>query len=316
MNRQIENKISNQSQISNKVAVTFTGDSFTSGIATGFNAPARVYQPVSATYNIKEALNFFYCEYFKGLLFLGITMAFIFVIPTVFTRQGGISVMFSRIIKRSMDIVGAIVGLILTTPVWILLPIIIKLDSKGPVFYSQVRVGINRRKENRRMYQKTEVNDNRNRDRRRDDYNGSTFKVLKFRTMVSDAEKSSGPVWASKNDPRITVIGNFLRKTRLDEIPQFINILFGDMSLVGPRPERPTFVKDLSGKVDSYTDRLKVKPGLTGLAQITNGYDSSIAAVAEKVKHDLEYIDNWSVMTDIKIILKTFIVVFTGKGAR
>ena len=133
--------------------------------------------------------------------------------------------------------------------------------------------------------------------------------------MVTDAEKRSGPVWATKDDPRITRLGSFMRKTRLDEIPQFINILKGDMSLVGPRPERPNFVKDLSTKVDDYTSRLDVKPGLTGLAQIENGYDSSIASVARKVKYDLQYIKDWTLFYDIKIILKTFVVVFTGKGA-
>jgi lipopolysaccharide/colanic/teichoic acid biosynthesis glycosyltransferase len=133
--------------------------------------------------------------------------------------------------------------------------------------------------------------------------------------MVNDAEKKSGPVWASKNDPRITRLGNFLRKTRIDEIPQFFNVLKGDMSLVGPRPERPKFVKDLSTQVKDYTHRLEVKPGLTGLAQVENGYDSSIASVVKKVRYDIEYIRTWSVLADVKILLKTVVVVLTGKGA-
>ncbi|MFZ5981832.1 MAG: sugar transferase [Candidatus Zixiibacteriota bacterium] len=219
-------------------------------------------------------------------------------------------------VKRTLDIVGALVGLILALPFMLILPILIKLDSSGPVFYTQLRVGVNRRKKDRRYHQRTELNaDQRQRDRRRENYLGKPFQVIKFRTMVQDAESKSGPVWATKNDPRITRLGAFLRKTRLDEIPQFINILKGDMSLVGPRPERPNFVKDLSTQVDDYTCRLEVKPGLTGLAQVENGYDSSLASVTRKVNYDLHYIRNWTLFYDIKIILKTVVVVFTGKGA-
>ena len=133
--------------------------------------------------------------------------------------------------------------------------------------------------------------------------------------MVVDAEKNSGPVWATQNDPRITRIGRFLRKTRLDEIPQFLSVLKGDMSLVGPRPERPKFVADLSTKVDNYTRRLDVKPGITGLAQVENGYDSSLASVNRKVQYDLQYIRSWSVLSDLRILAKTVVVVITGKGA-
>jgi lipopolysaccharide/colanic/teichoic acid biosynthesis glycosyltransferase len=133
--------------------------------------------------------------------------------------------------------------------------------------------------------------------------------------MVDDAEKASGPVWASKNDPRVTRLGAFLRKSRLDEIPQFINVLRGDMSLVGPRPERPTFVAELSSKIDNYHRRLEVKPGLTGLAQVTCGYDTSVESVARKLEYDLHYIDRWTPWLDIKIILRTVVVVLTGRGA-
>ena len=133
--------------------------------------------------------------------------------------------------------------------------------------------------------------------------------------MVQNAEKKSGPVWAIKNDSRITRLGTFLRKTRLDEIPQFINVLKGDMSLVGPRPERPNFVRDLSEKVQDYSGRLAVKPGLTGLAQVENGYDTSLASVVRKVNLDLEYIRHRSIWADIKILSRTVMVVLTGKGA-
>jgi lipopolysaccharide/colanic/teichoic acid biosynthesis glycosyltransferase len=153
------------------------------------------------------------------------------------------------------------------------------------------------------------------RDRRRGDLKGRPFNVIKFRTMVADAEKKCGPVWATQNDPRITRLGRFMRKTRLDEIPQFINILLGQMSLVGPRPERPVFVMELCSQVENYDKRLTVKPGLTGLAQIENGYDSSVASVVRKVHYDLEYIQNWSLWQDVKIMLRTVVVVVTGKGA-
>jgi len=178
-----------------------------------------------------------------------------------------------------------------------------------------LRVGVNRRKRNRRCCQQSDSGERRMRDQRRQDALGRPFYVIKFRTMMHNAEKKSGPVWAVENDSRITWMGRMLRKTRLDEIPQFINVLKGDMSLVGPRPERPNFVRDLSEKVDNYDGRLAVKPGLTGLAQVENGYDTSLASVAKKVKLDLEYIRDWSLWADIKILFKTVVVVFTGKGA-
>lgn len=216
--------------------------------------------------------------------------------------------------KRAVDIVGSLVGLILTSPFYLILPIVIKLDSPGPIFYRQSRVGYNRRQGERRQTNNSMLGRSV-RDRRRGDLLGCPFNVIKFRTMVADAERKCGPVWATHNDPRITWIGNFLRKTRLDEIPQFINVLAGDMSLVGPRPERPMFVKELSSQVENYDQRLRVKPGITGLAQVENGYDSSVASVVRKVHYDLEYIRNWSLWQDIKIMMKTVVVVITGKGA-
>ena len=153
------------------------------------------------------------------------------------------------------------------------------------------------------------------RDRRRENNYGRPFKVIKFRTMVNNAEAKSGPVWATKNDARITPLGKFLRKTRIDEIPQMINVLRGEMSVVGPRPERPKFVKDLLAKVPDYAERLNVKPGITGQAQVTTGYDTSLESVIDKVKNDVEYIRNWNVWSDLKILMKTVLVVITGKGA-
>ena len=269
----------------------------------------------SSTLTFSEQLNFLFSEYFKGFLFVILTSVFIFAIPKLMTEQRARYIAMYDFMKRSMDVIGGFVGMLLTLPVWIILPILIKLDSPGPVFYSQVRVGKNNRSKTRRVYQQADMDENRNRERRRDNVFGKTFEVFKFRTMVNDAEKSSGPVWASKNDSRITKLGAFLRKTRLDEIPQFINVIRGDMSLVGPRPERPKFVQELDGKVEGYAKRLEVKPGLTGLAQIESGYDDSISSVVTKVEHDLYYIENRSIWFDIKIMFKTIKVVFTGHGA-
>lgn len=293
------------------VAVARTHSGY--GVAESYDV-ARSY-PVDLSVDLGTKLRFFSAE-ITGLWFVLLSAMFIFAVPANMTRSGQLLVMVNRGIKRAVDIVGAVVGLILSLPFMIILPILIKLDSRGPVFYTQMRVGVNRRKQDRRYCQKVGIgSDKRSRERRRADYMGQPFELIKFRTMVQDAEKKSGPVWATKNDPRITRLGAFMRKTRLDEIPQFINVLKGEMSLVGPRPERPHFVQDLSTKVEGYTGRLEVKPGITGLAQVENGYDSSIASVARKVQYDLRYIREWSLWTDVKILLKTVVVVFTGRGA-
>lgn len=263
-----------------------------------------------------EQVKYFACEYMHGLLFVACSLLFVLAFPAVLTKPARMRVMVNRGVKRTLDMVGSVVGLTLALPFFIVLPILIKLDSPGPVFYTQTRVGVNRRKHDRRYHQRTEVDtERRQRDRRRHDLKGKPFNVIKFRTMVADAEKGSGPVWASKGDPRITRLGQFMRKTRLDEIPQFINVLKGDMSLVGPRPERPKFVADLSCKINNYCDRLQVKPGLTGLAQVESGYDTDLASVVRKVNYDLQYIDNWSLWLEVKILLRTVVVVVTGRGA-
>ncbi len=190
-------------------------------------------------------------------------------------------------IKRLMDITVSLGVLTLGAPVWLLVAAIIRLTSPGPVVYSQLRVG----------------------------QNGKNFTMYKFRSMYQDAEKRSGPAWASENDPRITPVGRFIRKTRLDEIPQFFNVLKGEMSLVGPRPERPFFVEQLKLEIPWYVRRIKMKPGITGWAQVKHKYDASIEDVKQKVMYDLYYFENMSIKLDIKIILRTFLVVFTGKGA-
>jgi len=188
--------------------------------------------------------------------------------------------------KRLMDIIVSFFILTVTAPLWIFIAAAIKLNSPGALVYSQERVG----------------------------KDGKIFKMHKFRTMYIDAEARTGPVWATANDPRITSVGKFLRKTRLDEIPQFIDVLRGDMSLVGPRPERPHFVEMLAKEIPLYKRRLGVKPGITGWSQIKQGYDTSVEDVKSKVRYDLFYIENMSFRMDIKILLMTFYTMIAGKG--
>lgn len=191
-----------------------------------------------------------------------------------------------EIFKRLLDLVLAFIGLVLTAPLVPLIALIIKLESRGPVIFKQIRVG-------------------------RD---GNEFLAMKFRSMVADAEKN-GAQWATKNDPRVTRFGRLMRKTRLDEIPQLINILRGEMSLIGPRPERPEFVEMLAKEIPFYRERLLINPGLTGWAQLLGpSYGGSKEESLEKLKFDLYYIKNRSLMLDLSIILKTLRVVLGGKG--
>lgn len=190
-------------------------------------------------------------------------------------------------LKRLMDIIISFIGLIVASPILLLTSIIVKLDSKGPVFYSQERVG---------QY-------------------GYKFYVHKFRSMRTDAEKD-GPQWATKKDPRITRIGKFLRKTRIDEIPQLWCVFVGDMSMVGPRPEREHFINQLKEEIPLYGRRLLMKPGLTGWAQVRHHYDTSIDDVKKKLLYDLYYFENMSVFLDIQILIRTIWVVITGSGAQ
>ena len=305
--------IKNEFNLSSENAASLSYGDVTYGVAN--SDVAAPSQPAVRSVGIISDINYFFSEYLIGILFVLCSTLFIFAVPVWLAKPRKAMEMLSLAVKRSVDFLGAILGLLLTLPIWVVVPVLIKLTSPGPVFYMQERVGINRRKGDRRMYQKDGIKQRRTDDRRKNNVMGKPFRVIKFRTMVQDAEKKCGPVWATKNDPRITPIGNFLRKTRIDEIPQFLNVLTGDMSLVGPRPERPNFVTDLSRQVDGYTDRLQVKPGITGLAQVEAGYDTSIDSVVEKVRLDREYIGNRSLWYDIKIMLKTVIVVFTGRGA-
>lgn len=217
--------------------------------------------------------------------------------------------------KRVFDIVVASLALAALAPILILFACAIKLNSRGPVFFAQERIGLNRRrKERRRGRSSVSMNTRSGSDRRKSINAGRPFRIYKFRTMVQDAEKY-GPKLACENDPRVTRVGRLMRKTRIDEIPQFINVINGDMSIIGPRPERSFFINQVKGEVPEFTMRLMVKPGITGLAQVENGYTKTIDEMKEKLFYDLKYIADLSLMQEIRILFKTVYVVVTGKGA-
>ena len=216
-------KIRHNIQIPSDSTVAVQSRTLHYGSATTTTVPSRASYP-TITPDVPFKLRFLAGE-LLGFMFVLLSTVYIFAVPASLSRPALMRAMFDRILKRTLDIAGAIVGLVLTSPLWLIIPVVIKLDSSGPVFYTQTRVGINRRKRDRRCFNRTADSDRRDRDRRRADYMGKPFQVLKFRTMVQDAEKASGPVWAVKGDPRITRVGAFLRRTRIDEIPQFINLL-------------------------------------------------------------------------------------------
>lgn len=220
---------------------------------------------------------------------------------------------FNDAVKRWVDIVIASLGLLVSLPLFLVLPILIKLDSSGPVFYTQLRVGQERRKKDRRRQAMEVANNRRTGERRTSEGYGKPFTIYKFRTMRDQAEKKCGPVWACDNDPRITPLGRILRRTNLDELPQLFNVLKGDMSFVGPRPERPFFVNQLEILMPGYKQRMKVKPGITGLAQIRLTDDNSLQALEQKLGYDLEYCQNGNLKSYAQIILKTLARAMTGK---
>lgn len=190
--------------------------------------------------------------------------------------------------KRYFDFMVAGLSLMILSPLFLIIAILIKIDSEGPVFFKQGRVG----------------------------QKGKTFKMWKFRTMRNDAELETGSVWAQEGDPRVTGIGRFLRRPHLDELPQLINVFRGEMSLIGPRPERPVFVEEINGHIPDFNERLKVKPGITGLAQVRYRYGASIKDAGRKLKYDLLYIKRMCWMLDIRIMFWTVGRVLTGEGAR
>jgi sugar transferase (PEP-CTERM system associated) len=193
----------------------------------------------------------------------------------------------TRFVKRAVDITMAIVGLVLAAPLMVLTAVAVRLDSPGPILYRQERVG----------------------------ENGRTFTLLKFRSMRTDAE-SGTPLWARDNDERVTRVGRFIRVTRLDELPQLWNVLTGDMSFVGPRPERPYFVEQLAAAIPFYMERHAVKPGVTGWAQVKYRYGASVEDAMEKLRYDLYYIKHLSIVFDLTIVVDTVKVILSGKGAQ
>ena len=199
------------------------------------------------------------------------------VLPPMLTKE-------QRLMKRTMDVVLAALMLILSAPVMLLLAVLIPMTSRGPAIYRQERLGLN----------------------------GKPFVLYKFRSMVQDAEKKTGPVLAAEDDPRITPLGRWMRVTRLDELPQLFNVLKGDMSLVGPRPERPFFVEQFKEELPEYTYRMTVKPGVTGLAQLMAKYTTT---AEDKLRYDLMYIRNYSIVLDIKILFQTLLVVLRREQA-
>ena len=187
-----------------------------------------------------------------------------------------------KVIKRLVDLVFSILVLIFSAPLMLLLPLIIKLESKGSILYKQKRVGLKEK----------------------------IYEVYKFRSMLENAEAETGPVLARQNDERVTKVGGFLRKFHLDELPQFLNILKGEMSLVGPRPERPAFVKEFNREIRGYSRRFVVKPGITGLAQLYGRYETS---AEKKLKYDLAYVNNWSLGLDLKILFLSLEIILRGR---
>jgi len=194
----------------------------------------------------------------------------------------------SNAIKRGLDIVVSLILLLLTLPLMLITALLIRLDSRGPILYRQTRVGLH----------------------------GKPFTLLKFRSMTTDAEEAGKPRWATQQDPRITRVGSFIRPMRIDELPQLLNVLSGEMSLVGPRPERPMFVEELARVIPFYQERSYVKPGITGWAQVNFPYGASVEDARQKLSYDLYYVKNRSVILDLFILLATIRVILFREGAR
>lgn len=210
----------------------------------------------------------------------------------------------SHAVSRAMNVAIASIGLVLTAPIMLVFAVLVKLTSQGPIFYTQPRVGLDRRRSRARNPY----------DRRARDLGGLPFMIYKFRSMYVNAEAGSGAVWATQGDPRVTPIGRIMRKCRVDELPQLINVLRGDMNIVGPRPERPVIFSRLSKDIAEYPLRQRAKPGITGWAQINHRYDSCVEDVRTKVRYDLEYIERQGLSEDLRIIARTVPVMILGKG--
>jgi lipopolysaccharide/colanic/teichoic acid biosynthesis glycosyltransferase len=203
-----------------------------------------------------------------------------------------------------MNVVLATIGLVLAAPIMLVFTVLVRLTSRGPIFYRQARVGLDRR---RNTSQPSDY------DRRTRDLGGRPFLILKFRTMRTDAE-TNGAVWAVRRDARVTSIGRVMRKYRIDEIPQLINVIRGDMNIVGPRPERPSIFSRLCDDIAEYPLRQRARPGITGLAQVSQAYDTSLYDVRSKVRYDLQYIERRGVAEDLIIMARTVPVMIFRKG--
>ncbi|MEI7541960.1 MAG: undecaprenyl-phosphate glucose phosphotransferase [bacterium] len=232
-----------------------------------------------------ENIKFMIASDVLGIITKSIDYDEMFGIPVFEVRELPLNITFNRMVKRVFDLVVSLVIILVLSPILVLTAILVKFSSKGPVFYAQERVSRDNKK----------------------------FLMLKFRTMKVDAENKSGPVWAKENDPRRTAIGTFLRKTSIDELPQFLNVIKGDISIVGPRPERPHFIEKFKKEIPRYTERHKVKGGISGWAQV-NGLRGD-TSLSERIKYDLYYIENWTLWFDVKIIIKTALEIFHHKTA-
>ena len=210
----------------------------------------------------------------------------------------------SERISRAFNVFLALLMLLVAAPLMIVAAFLVRLTSNGPVFYTQVRVGIDRR------YKRTRAIN----ERRREDLGGIPFTIYKFRSMRVDAEVNGQAVWAKQDDDRVTGIGRVLRKSRVDELPQLYNVLIGDMNIVGPRPERPSIFVRLREQIDEYPIRQRVKPGITGLAQISNPYDRDLDDVRRKVAFDIQYMRHQSLFEDFRIMLRTIPVMLFRIG--
>jgi lipopolysaccharide/colanic/teichoic acid biosynthesis glycosyltransferase len=243
-------------------------------------------------------------RYTATILFLGIMGSLITILRNTYNRY-----------RRFFDVAVSLIALVFSLPIIMIAAILIKLDSPGPILYKQIRVGVNRRKRGNEDEILSSEPADTEQNKRNSDFLGKPFNIYKLRTMRSDAESKTGAVWASKNDNRVTRVGKLLRKTRIDELPQFINVLKGEMSFIGPRPERPEFVRQLNDKINYYHKRFDVKPGITGLAQVRYRYASSVEDTRKKLKYDLIYLKKRCFLLDLNIIARTFETVIFTKGA-
>lgn len=210
----------------------------------------------------------------------------------------------SKLVDRALNVIVASVGLILASPILFVFAALVKLTSPGPIFYAQARVGLDRRRGARTQGPY---------DRRTRDLGGRPFMILKLRTMRTDAEKN-GAVWASKGDTRVTAVGRVMRKYRIDEIPQLVNVIRGEMNIVGPRPERPSIFSRLCDDIADYPLRQRARPGITGWAQVNQAYDTTLDDVRSKVRLDLEYIERQGVVHDLMIMARTVPVMIFRRG--